>query len=372
MKICMIANASSIHTQRWLLPLIERQYDVTLISYTTLTQFIPGLKDAIDLTRLSHTPKLRWLNWGLWLRKYIRQLKPDVLHAHQVQAAGWLGYQTNFHPFIVSSWGSDLLIEPHKSAIRRLLVQLVLTRCDGLTVPSPILRQAALQLKVPEEKIRLIPWGTDIKIFNADTDDRLHTRQALKLPREAEVIFCPRGISRIYNIDIIISAIKKIIDQHPLLCLVLLRFNVDPKYMDEIQLLIQRENLNRHVHWLPFQGSLENMAHLYRMADIVISIPQSEGYGSSVYEALACGCPTIISDLPVFNNDLIHGIHTLKVPPGNINETSSALSRLILDKDFKNKVSQSSLEYIKNKSTQAFMVGFDQLYNEFATWRVRA
>jgi glycosyltransferase involved in cell wall biosynthesis len=371
MIACIIANANSSHTDRALQPLIAHGDEIHLITYQTPRLQYPNVSEVIDLTRFSRTPILRWLQWGFWVRKYIHKLHPDVLHAHQIQAAGWLAFLTDYHPFVLSSWGSDLLLEPHKSVFRRFLVRLVLARCDCLTVPSQTLYQAARGLGVSEGKIRLIPWGIDTQVFKPAAGDYLSIRRELGLPEQAEIIFCPRGISRIYNIDIVISAVKTIIEQHPKLCLLLIRFNVDPKYMKVIQEQIQKEGLNDHVHWILAQSSPEEMARLYQAADIVISIPQSEGYGSSVYEAIACGCATLITDLPAFKDRLNHEIHTLKTPARDVTATSTLLHRLLSDDTLRKTLSKNSIQLLKEESTRSYADVIHHLYHEVQGWKKR-
>jgi glycosyltransferase involved in cell wall biosynthesis len=363
MIVCIIANANSYHTERALQPLIACD-EVHLITYQTPKKRNLNVREIIDLTSFSRIPKLRWLQWGLWIRKYIHQLQPDVLHAHQIQAAGWLAFLAKHHPFVLSSWGSDLLIEPHKSFLRRFLVLLILARCDRLTVPSQTLYHAAQRLGVTEEKIRLVPWGIDTQVFKPAPDSVINIRKDLGLPEQAKIVLCPRGISPVYNIDIVISAVKTITVQHPDLRLLFVRFNVNPLYLNEIQGQINKEGLEDHIHWLPAQSSPEDMARLYQSADVVISIPQSEGYGSSVYEALACGCPTLITDLPVFKDSLVHEVHTLKVPARNVTETSAILHRLLSDESLREKLSTNGLQIMKDESTRSYAEAIDRLYHE--------
>ena len=204
MKLCFIADANSIHTYRWLNPFIERGHQIYLLSYKPVKQSWTGLEELIDLTQLTNVKKARFAYWGWWIRRYVRQIKPDILHAHQITGAGWLGAMANYHPFVVSAWGSDILIEPHKSAFRRLLLKSVLNRCDQLTLPSQLMYNAAQNVGVPDKKLNLIPWGVETDIFKPVPDDRLATRRRFGIDSDAKIILSPRGISNLYNIDVLI------------------------------------------------------------------------------------------------------------------------------------------------------------------------
>ena len=338
MRICLISNANNQFTRRWLEPLVAHGDDIHLISYKACSDTYPEVRDLIDLTRIASKSKFRWLIWSLWVRNYVHKLQPDVLHAHQVQGAGWLATLSGYHPRIVSSWGSDLLLEPDRSYIRRLVVRAVLATCDRLTVPSQFMIEIANNLGVPDEKIRCIPWGIDTKVFYPRPGERNEIRARLDLASKTKLIFCPRGISPVYNIDIVISAVRNNISRHPNLTLLLLQFNSDPIYLKRIQRQINEEGMAAHVIWLPAQDKPDDMARLFRAADIMVSIPDSEGYGSSVWEAMACGCPTVITDLPAFSIEMQNEVDTIKVPRRNIDLTSAAIDRLLVDQTLRERM----------------------------------
>jgi glycosyltransferase involved in cell wall biosynthesis len=363
MRLCYIANANSIHTWRWIAPLFAPETQVHLLSYTPVTCRWTGLAQLIDLTRLSNYRKLRFLLWGLWIHQYVRRLKPDILHAHELTAAGWLGVIANYHPFVVSAWGSDILIEPHRSTLRRNLIKLVTRRCDRLTVPSQPMYDAARALGTPDARLRLIPWGVETDIFHPFPDDRKATRKQFGIDSSAGVVLCPRGIAPIYNIDIIVEAFKSLAAKVPEAQLVLMRFNADLDYAARTENLIDELGLTEKVHWLPPQDTPWDMARLYRMSDVVISIPSSEGYGFSVYEAMATGCPTVITDLPAF--DLLEqSKHTEKVSVRDVRQTEQALLRLLTDANLAQRLRKHSLDVGRKLSIEARVNQSLALYTE--------
>jgi glycosyltransferase involved in cell wall biosynthesis len=60
--------------------------------------------------------------------------------------------------------------------------------------------------------------------------------------------------------------------------------------------------------------SPERMPDVYRAADVVLSVPSSDSSPRSVWEALACGCPVVVSDLPWARDELKDGRHALLTP----------------------------------------------------------
>ncbi len=339
MRLCFIANANSIHTRRWIEPFLRRGDEVHLLSYARVETPWPEAT-CIDLTKLPGPPKGKLYHWVYWVRGYLQRVQPDILHAHQVTIAGWLGALTGFHPFVISAWGSDLLMAPQHSLWQRWKTQFAIRRCDRLITPSSLLKEAALQLGAPPSRIHVIPWGVETEIFSPTPMDRDITRKAFGIHSDAHVILSPRGLRPLYNHDIVIDAVAQLIPEFPSLHLCFLDFNPDVTYKEALQQKILNLNLTDRVSWLPPQPDRSAMARLYRMADTVISIPSSEGYGFSVYEALACGTPAIISDLPIFHQSLTHEMHVLKVPKRDVTKTARALRRLLTDTGLRDRLRQ--------------------------------
>ncbi len=363
MRLLFIANANSIHARRWIDPFVQRGDEVHVLSYMRVARDWPGVI-LTDLTQLPGPPRGKLYHWAYWLRGHLRRTRPHILHAHQVTIAGWLGALSGFHPFIISAWGSDLLIEPERSPWRRWKTRFALQRSDAVTAPSPLLADAAIRLGMSRAKVRLIPWGVETAIFSPEPDDRRATRRQLGIPADAWVILSPRGVKAIYHHDILIRAVAQLPPVQAPIELCFLDFNPDPAYKRELLQLIDHLGMTPRVHWLPPQPGMAHMARLYRMADIVVSIPSSEGYGFTVYEALACGTPALITDLPIFEGVLEHERHVLKTPVRDVEQTAAALHRLMTDAPLRDRLRGQGLALSRRFSVQQRVRAASALYDE--------
>ena len=130
MRLCFISNPNSIHTQRWVHYFAGRGHEVHLIGDKPPAAAPPPGIHFYDLTSQTNARKLRYLLWSQQVRRLMQTIQPDVLHAHQVASAGWLGAAAGWHPFLVTSWGSDLLVGPRRSWVQRQLARWVLRQAD--------------------------------------------------------------------------------------------------------------------------------------------------------------------------------------------------------------------------------------------------
>ena len=134
--------------------------------------------------------------WVQAVRRLVRTICPDVLHAHQVASAGWLGAAAGYHPLLVTSWGSDLLVGARRSAVQRQLARWVLRRADRITCVSQNLAQAALALGAPPERVEVVPWGVNTSIF--------YPVPSGSVPAGPPIVLSIRAMRPLYNpIDIV-------------------------------------------------------------------------------------------------------------------------------------------------------------------------
>jgi glycosyltransferase involved in cell wall biosynthesis len=135
----------------------------------------------------------------------------------------------------------------------------------------------------------------------------------------------------LYNHDVVLAAARRAADREPNLKLAFIRPSPPNDYVRTLEELVQDQGMQHLVRWLPFQDSMDRLGQIYRMCDVVVSIPSSEGYGMTVYECLAAGSALIISDLPVFTSTVKDGVDVMKVPVRSVAATEAALSRLAED-----------------------------------------
>src|ERR1041385_3957155 len=115
MRICYFADAISIHTKRWCSHFASLGHEVHLVSFRKAD--IPNVTfHLLDAGNID----VRGGNWKVLLqykklRKILKEIKPDVLHAHYATSYGTVGALAGFHPYIITTLGSDVLISPKQS-----------------------------------------------------------------------------------------------------------------------------------------------------------------------------------------------------------------------------------------------------------------
>ena len=344
MKICYIST-KSIHTRRWVEYFAERGHEVHLI--TPEYDNIEGVKIYEVNPKAS---KLSPLFKAIMIRNLVKKIKPDILHAHQVVPFGLYGALSGFHPFVVSAWGSDVLTFP-KSRISKWLVRFVLNKADVITTTAEFMGSyLCKEFKMQESKIIRIPWGIDLKNFYRNYQEKLKKlRNELEIEEDSLVILSNRNLVTNYNVQRIIDAIPYMTKKYPNTVFVFIRGYGSSELEDEMRLKAEKMGVINNVRFISKAVTPKEMAICLNMADVFISIPKTDQFGSSIMEGMACDAIPIVSDIEVYKQYLADGENAFFVDPENPKEIAERIIYCIEHPELKEKFFTINKRIIEEK-----------------------
>ena len=134
MKICYLADINSAHTHKFLNYFVKKGYDIHVISlgkgeYNGVKVHSLDIEDNV-MKGKSEKGKVGYLKKIKKVKELINEIKPDILHAHYASSYGLLGALANYHPYIISVWGSDVYDFPIKSPIHKMIIKYNLKKAD--------------------------------------------------------------------------------------------------------------------------------------------------------------------------------------------------------------------------------------------------
>lgn len=321
MRICYLADGRYIHTHRWIQYFSNQGHETFLFSFEPIT---PAHMDSIEkaggkfIGELSPFYLKRWWRTAaqLWrLRRFLREKKIDVLHSHFVGANTWYGALSRFHPNVITVMGGDILGEEWKpgSDIReRCLTPFALRNADLITCWSNKLIKIVRQYSGPDVPIEVVHGGVNLERFSFDGSKPQYLLDRLNLPRDARVILSPRLMRSLYNLDKIAAAADAICAAVPQAYFVfaVLPVSTVEEYEAKVREILARGAARDRVR---FVGAIshDEMPDFYRLADITVSIPSSDGTPMSVLESMACGTPVLVSRIPNYDAHYIEDQRTV-------------------------------------------------------------
>lgn len=324
-KICLIANTRSPQNERLTRYLLRNNYEVYFISLDSTG--IEGarnyeLKQKKSLSRLKlviySNGLVNKLSSLMKLRKLIKEIKPDIVHGHGINFAGILAVYSGFHPVVVTTRGSDVMKITEQIKPEQFLIKQTLKHADLVTGSSLALENKSVELGMPKSKFRLVFFGVDAQIFAKHDVSALREKFQIK---DEQIIFCPRALKPVYNIDILLEAVSQL--KNPNYKLILLDYNMDQNYYEKIMKLAKNLGVFEKIIFIKTADD-KTMADLYNLTDVVVSIARSDGLSVSFLEAMASEAKIVLSDVG-FAAEWYKDNNFWVVPIGDAKATASAI-----------------------------------------------
>lgn len=290
--------------------------------------------------------------WLFQVRKLVKKIKPDILHAHYIGVPAYLGVASGFHPLILTAWGSDVLDAPKSSRLTAFMVKFVLGKADITLTTSDYLKEYLLEkFSVNEDRLLTMPWGIDLVIFyRGYTSEVKELRTELGIDDGSFVILSPRNLKDLYRIQLIVQAMPVILAKYPNVILLILKGAAqDREYENGIEQLAVKLGVNRNVSLIRGGKKPQEMAVLYNASDAFVSIPRTDGFASTIMEGMTCGVIPIVGDLIVYHQYLKHDQNALFVNPEDPQDIADKLIYCIEHCELKEKFYDINVKIIEER-----------------------
>jgi len=338
-KLTVLGAATSPHTLARTLIFHDMGYDVTLISPTPCPDDLPIKTYYTGNNRRIIGRLLSLIKCFIALHNS----KGDLIHAHYAAEYGtWIAALFTRKPLVITVMGGDVLFEEqgNLSSFSQFLTKVSLRYAKFITAKSHRLAKKLIEFKVNPDNIHVVYWGIKPSLFFPSPSQKNIFREDLKVDDRTIVCYCPRMLQPLYNQDIIIHSFAQFHKKHSNSCLLLSTFGKDSAYEQKILALIQHYCLKHAIILLPPMEPLK-MAKAYNAADILISVPSSDGMPQSILEAMACKTPTIVSDLSHYQELLSHNQNTIMTSI-TIDGIASAMETLYNDSNLRETITESA------------------------------
>lgn len=201
-------------------------------------------------------------------------------------------------------------------------------RARHIIVPSESTKKDLVgQLGVPSTKVSVIYEAADARFVPLPIEEtRAAVCRKFGLP-ETFILFVGTIEPR-KNIDGLLQSFRSLLDRYRDREVGLAIAGGQGWLFEETLQLIEKLNLQNHVHLLG-RVSDDDLHHLYVAAHCHVHPAHYEGFGLPPLEAMACGTPTIVSNISSLPE--VVGDAALMVNPKNPEELAVAMQRLLSD-----------------------------------------
>jgi glycosyltransferase involved in cell wall biosynthesis len=281
------------------------------------------------------------------LSRAIKQLQPDIVHAHDphgvAMAALALSMSTELvKPPLVASRRVDFRIRGNS------LSRWKYRQVDCFICASEAVRQILLSDGVPPEQAVTVHEGIDLGRVASAVPARIH--EELWLPHGAPVVGNVAALVPHKGQKHLIEAAAQVVRQVP-----------DARFViageGELRLSLEQQikhlGLEKHV---VLAGFRPDVLSLHKSFDIFVMSSVTEGLGTSILDAMACGRPVIATTAGGIPEVVRDGENGILVPPRDHEAMAAAIVKLLKDDALRRRMGAAGLSLVNARFSSERMV----------------
>ena len=261
----------------------------------------PARVYTIRAPLVSRTARYRALLNLTAIEEILEKERPDVIESGDPYQVAWkalasgdaLGipvvafYHSHFpeaYLRTIDKFFGHIAVDITRDVARRYVRELY-NRFAATIVPSPALARLLQDWGV--RNTRLGELGVDTKLFHAQPapEESRQVREALEIADDRTLLLYVGRLAPEKNVTTLFEAFAQLDETR--FALVVIGDGPERRHLARL-----RER-NANVHWLPYQGDGQQLARLYRAADLFVHPGVQETFGLVALEAQASGTPVV-------------------------------------------------------------------------------
>ena len=330
MRILLLSDIASEHTEKWAIGLSSRGIKIGLFSLNKARyewcEGNPNIELLFEsnnqISGSSLSEKIGYLKYLSTLKQKIKEFNPDIVHAHYATSYGLLAVLSKFKTIGISVWGSDVYDFPKQNLIFKTILKFILARATFICSTShSMAKETSLYTS---KKIDVTPFGIDTNKFRRDENQ-------LPFLNSNEIkIGNIKAIENKYGVTILIEAFSKVVNHFPKKNLKLYLIG-DGSQIDNCKQLVHELGIENKVE---FTGRIPHseIADWHKKLDIFISLSilESESFGVSLVEAMSSQSCIVASEVSGFKEVLgVDNVCGLIIPKNSVDKAKEAIIQLI-------------------------------------------
>jgi glycosyltransferase involved in cell wall biosynthesis len=287
------------------------------------------------------------LSAGWRLSRVVKRLRPDVVHAHDPHAIAMAALALSFgggrpSPVLVASRRVDFHLKPNSFSRWKY------RQVDCFIAASEAIRRMLVADRIAAERTVTVHEGIDVEHVAAAAPVNVH--EAFWLPHQAPVVGNVAALVPHKGHRHLIEAAHLVVQQIPDVRFVILG---EGELREPLERQVREYRLERHV-LLP--GFRTDVLGCIKRFDVFVMSSVTEGLGTSLLDAMACGKPVVASDtggIPEIVDPQATGV---LVPPRDHHALAAAILALLADEGRRRRMGEAGLARVRAQFTVERMV----------------
>ena len=303
-------------------------------------------EEGLDLIPLAPRAELDLA--AAWrLSRVVKQLKPDIVHAHDPHGVAMASIALSMStqprtPRLVASRRVDFHMR--QSALSRWKYRQV----ECFICASDAIRQIVVSDGIPRNRTVTVHEGIDLGRVAAAPRAELH--KELWLPHDAPLVGNVAALVPHKGQRHLVDAAGLVLPKQPDA-----RFIIagEGELRPQLEHQIRQHHLEKHVILAGFRSDILS---LHKAFDIFVMSSVTEGLGTSILDAMACGKPVVGTTAGGIPEVVADGETGLLVPPRDPRAMADAITRLLSDHELRGRMGATGLARVLQCFSAEIMV----------------
>jgi glycosyltransferase involved in cell wall biosynthesis len=234
-------------------------------------------------------------------------------------------------------WDRNIL----KGKYYKFIFERAIKQCKGIITISEATKNDIIKFdKTVEPKVKVIYEFVDDKFIKSDKTGSPENKALIK---GGYILFIGNR-KKHKNLERLIFAYNKINDTLKYKLVIAGSKDKNNELKDDIDLLIQKLGLKNEIIEL-ISPDDETVINLYKNAQLLVFPSLYEGFGLPPLEAMACGCPAAVSDLPVLKE--VCGDAAIYFNPESEEDIAAKIIKICEDRELRQSLVLKGKERLK-------------------------
>jgi glycosyltransferase involved in cell wall biosynthesis len=308
---------------------------------------LPGVMLHNLKSRSNHDPYLLWQ-----LFQIIKCIKPDILHTWLLQmdilggivvmltGVPWIFREPSSAPAYLPTWKNRLRVWLGSGA------SAIVSNSRG--------GDEYWKTKLPHSHRYIVPNGLPL-----DEIDRIVAVSPPELVKHrVPIVLCVGRMVVSKNLTNLLESLSYIKQKQDVLGV----FCGTGTQRTELEELRHKMGLDRNIHFTGYLSAASVWA-LMKKASVFVSLSAYEGCPNTVMEAMACGCPLVLSDIPAHREITDESCARL-VDPSNIQQTAAAIVQVLTDVNASTSRAMVAKQKTQEWSIAVMTKNYESVYND--------
>lgn len=310
---------------------------------------LPGVVLHQFKSRSNYDPYLLWQ-----LFRIIRRIKPDIIHTWilQMNILGGIVSRLNGIPWILSEVSSAMAYPPTwKIRLRDRL-------SSGTTaiVSNSAGGNEYWKTQLPYSRRYVIPNGLPVHEIDGTVPE---LPAGLANPKAPIVLYVGRLIAN-KNLTFFLEAVAHVRQKQEVLVILC----GEGPQRAEMEALRRKLGLDEDVYFTGYLPADSSVWALMKKSSILVSLSAYEGSPNTVMEAMVCGCPLVLSDIPA-HREILDESCTLFVDTSNTKQTADTIVQALRDADASKGRALIAKQKAQKWSITEMACNYERVYKKF-------